>query len=90
MKREEVKKLFQSESFMVALNKVNSMESLQDLLFANGVKMSLEDMDKAIKKGASTELSESELSYVAGGSPLIFKWIKFAWDCFMFNPTDVY
>ena len=88
MKKEEVKTLFQNEKFLTAINKVDSMEELQMLLADNGVKMSITEMENAIKKGANTELTEDELKDVSGGA--IFKWLKFAWDCFMFNPLDVY
>ena len=88
MKKEEVKKLFQDEKFLAELYKVNSMEMLQRLLADNGIKMSIADMENAINKGANTELTEDELGNISGG--VVFKWLKFAWDCFMFNPLDVY
>ena len=88
MRKEEVKILFQNEKFLTALNKVDSMEELQRLLADNGVKMSITEMENAIKKGANTELTEDELGNISGG--VIFQWLKFAWDCFMFNPLDVY
>ena len=88
MKKEEVKTLFQNERFLAALNKVDSMEELQRLLSDNGVEMSITEMENAIKNGTNTELTEDELRNIFGG--VIFKWLKFAWDCFMFNPLDVY
>lgn len=88
MKKEEIKKLFQNEKFLAALNKVDSMETLQQLLADNGVNMSITQMENAIKKSADTELTEDELGNISGG--VVFKWLKFAWDCFMFNPMDVY
>lgn len=88
MKKEEVKTLFQDERFLAALNKVDSMEELQRLLSDNGVEMSITEMENAIKNGTNTELTEDELRNIFGG--VIFKWLKFAWDCFMFNPLDVY
>lgn len=88
MKKEEVKKLFQSEKFLAELNKVDSMETLQQLLANNGIQMSIADMEAAVKQGVNTELTEDELKDISGG--MVFKWIKFAWDCFMFNPLDVY
>ena len=88
MKKEEVKTLFQNERFLATLNKVDSMEELQRLLSDNGVEMSITEMENAIKNGTNTELTEDELRNIFGG--VIFKWLKFAWDCFMFNPLDVY
>lgn len=88
MKMEEVKKLFQNEKFLAELNKVDSMEDLQRLLADNGVKMSIVEMETAIKNGSNTELTEEELGNISGG--VIFKWLKFAWDCFMFNPLEVH
>ena len=88
MKKEDVKKLFQDENFLKELNEVNSMETLQRFLSQKGIEMSISDIDVAIKKGSQTELSEEELKNISGGA--VWKWIKFAWDCFMFNPLDVY
>ena len=88
MKKEEVKTLFQNERFLATLNKVDSMEELQRLLSDNGVEMSITEMENAIKNGTNTELTEDELRNIFGG--VIFKWRKFAWDCVMFNPLDVY
>lgn len=89
MKKEEVKKLFQNEKFLKELHEVDSMEMLQKLLADNGVKMSITEMEAAIKKGEQTELTEKELEDISGG--LVWgNLLKFAWDCFMFNPLDVY
>lgn len=88
MKKDELKKLFGEERFLAELNKVDSMETLRSFLSSNGIEMSISEMETAIKKGANTELTEDELKDISGGG--VFKWIKFAWDCFMFNPLDVY
>lgn len=88
MKKEEAKKLFQNEKFLKELHEVDSMEMLQKLLADNGVKMSIAEMETAIKSGSNKELTEEELKNINGGS--IFKWLKVAWDCFMFSPLDVY
>lgn len=88
MKKDEVKKLFQDENFLKELNKVDSMESLQRFLSSKGIEMTLEDMDKAIQKGTQTELTEEELKNISGGA--VWKYIEWAWKCFMFCPLEVY
>lgn len=88
MEKEAVKKLFNNENFLAELNKVDSMESLKRFLSSRGVEMSTEDIDKAVKRGTQTELTEEDLKDISGGN--ILKWAKFAWDCFMFCPLDVY
>ena len=86
MKKEELKKLFQSEKFLSALNKVDSMGSLQRLLSVNGVEISIADMENIAKRKSNTELSESELMCVSAG--VSFEWAKLAWVCFMACSTE--
>jgi hypothetical protein len=88
MKKEDVKKLFQDESFLAELNKVDSMESLREFLLLKGIKMSMDDIDTAIRSGAQVELDEDDLKDISGG--MVLNWVKIAWDCFMFTPMDVY
>lgn len=89
MNKTEVKKLFEDENFLSELYKVDSMESLQEFLVSKGVNLSMSDINRAVTSGAQTELTEAELQNVAAGANVL-KWIKFAWDCFMFNPLNVY
>ena len=65
MKKAEVKRLFADDIFQAKLGRVNSMESLQTLLANYGVKMTLDQMETAIKKGSSEELTQEDLKALA-------------------------
>lgn len=84
MKKEELKKLFSSESFIEKLQAVDSMEDLQRFLEEYGLKMSLSEINKAIKSDA--ELNENELKDITGGAWL--SWVSFAWKCFTFDMIE--
>ena len=84
MKKEELKKLFSSNSFIEKCRAVDSMEDLQKFLAEYGLRMSVDEIDKAIKSDA--ELDESDLKDIAGGAWL--SWIGFAWKCFTWGMIE--
>ena len=73
--RDELKKLFDDETFRDRLGEVNSAEELQALLTSRGINISLAEINEAAN--AEKELSEDELDDVTGGG-VNNRWAK-AW-----------
>lgn len=84
MKKEELKKLFSSESFIEKLQAVESFEDLQRFLAEHNLKMSLDEINKAVK--SNTELDENELKDITGGG--LISWVRFAWKCFTWGMIE--
>lgn len=84
MKKEELKKLFSSESFIKKLQEVESFEDLQRFLAEHNLNMSLDEINKAVKSDA--ELDENELKDINGGA--LLSWMRFAWLCFTWGMIE--
>ena len=84
MKKEDLKKLCGNESFIEKLREVDSIEALQQFLAEHNLKMSLDEINKAIKSDA--ELGENELKDITGGA--WFSWLDFAWKCFTWGMIE--
>ena len=78
------KKGFYSIGFIEKLREVDSIESLQQFLAEHNLKMSIEEINKAIK--SDVEISENELKDVTGGA--WFSWLNFAWKCFTWGMIE--
>lgn len=84
MTKEELKKLFGNEAFVEKLKEVDSIETLQKFLADNGLNMSLDEINKAIK--SDEELNEQELNDIPGGG--WFGYLSFAWKCFTWHMIE--
>ena len=72
----EIKELVQNEDFRKAMSAAQSLEEVMDLLKANGLEVSEEDLNALLAQRQTGELDEEALENVAGGAKRVFSYLR--------------